>query len=214
MVILGVHCGHNSSAALMVDGTIVGAVQEERFTKRKNQVAFPARAIRHLIDCHLKGDVKRIDTVAFASRKADPTGLAVARYSDFDVADHIKENHEYWRPVFYEGRPNDGEYWRKMFHRGEHLNHDHNVDVDKLMSMPLAEAIPYLNSVERPEVMRRLFGWKGAFEQLDHHSCHAYYAFYGAPIAREHWGDVLVLTADSWGDDSNWSAWSVEPDGV
>jgi carbamoyltransferase len=214
MIILGIHCGHNSSAALMRDGTIIGAAQEERFTKRKNQVAFPVRVIRHLVDCHLGGDAGRIDKVAFATLKADPTGLAVARYSDFDAVDHVKENHEYWRPVFYEGQPNDGEYWREMFHRGEHLNRDHNVDVDKLMSMPLAEAIPYLNSIERPAALKRSFGWTGPFEQLDHHSCHAYYAFYGAPTTRQHGQDVLILTADSWGDDCNWSAWTVEPDGV
>jgi carbamoyltransferase len=53
MAILGVHCGHNSSAALMVDGRIVGAAQEERFTKRKNQVAFPVRAVKHLLSVHL-----------------------------------------------------------------------------------------------------------------------------------------------------------------
>jgi carbamoyltransferase len=214
MMILGVHCGHNSSAALMRDGAIIGAVQEERFTKRKNQVAFPVRAIQHLIDCHLAGDASRIDKVAFATLKADPTGLALARYSNFDVADHVKENYEYWRPVFYESRPNDGEYWRAMYRRGEHLNHNHNVDVEKLMSMPLAEAVPYLNSVERPAVMRRAFGWNGPFEQFDHHSCHAYYAFYGAPILRKLWDDVLILTADSWGDDCNWSAWKVERDGL
>jgi carbamoyltransferase len=213
-MILGVHCGHNSSAALMRDGAIIGAVQEERFTKRKNQVAFPVRAIQHLIDCHLAGDASRIDKVAFATLKADPTGLALARYSNFDVADHVKENYEYWRPVFYESRPNDGEYWRAMYRRGEHLNHNHNVDVEKLMSMPLAEAVPYLNSVERPAVMRRAFGWNGPFEQFDHHSCHAYYAFYGAPILRKLWDDVLILTADSWGDDCNWSAWKVEPGGL
>jgi carbamoyltransferase len=214
MIILGLHCGHNSSAALMRDGKIIGAVQEERFTKRKNQVAFPVRAIRDLVDCHLGGEAGHIDKVVFASRKADPIGLAVARYSDFDVADHVKENHEYWRRVFYEGNPNDGNYWRDMFWRGEHLNRDHNADVEKLMSMPLVEAVPYLNSIERPAVMRRVFGWEGPFEQIDHHSCHAYYAFYGAPVARERWHDVLILTADSWGDDCNWSAWTVDPDGV
>ena len=213
MIILGVHCGHNSSAALMRDGMIIGAVQEERFTKRKNQVAFPVRAIRHLIECHLGGDAKRIDQVAFATLKSDPTGLAVTRYSGFEVADHIKENHEYWRPVFYEGKPNDGEYWRAMYHRGEHLNHDHNIDVEKLMSMPLAEAVPYLNSVERPAVMQRAFGWSGKHVQLDHHSCHAYYAFYGDRVAPQKPDDVLVLTADSWGDDCNWSAWTPAPDG-
>jgi carbamoyltransferase len=213
MNILGIHCGHNSAASLMIGDAIVGALQEERFSKRKNQVAFPARAIRRLLDVHLGGEASRIDRVVFATRDVDPTGLAVARYSDFEVEDHIKENREYWRGVFYDGWPNDGGYWVDMFKRGERLNRDHNVDVDALMVKPLPDAIRYLSEVERPAAMKRLFGWEGAFDIADHHSCHAYYAFYGAPIARERWLETLILTADSWGDGCNWSAWNVEGDG-
>ncbi len=213
MIILGVHCGHNSSAALMVDGEIVGAVQEERFTKRKNQVAFPARAIRHLADCHLQGDIARIDRVAFSSKLIDPVGLAVSRYSDFDVADHVRENHEYWYPVFYEGKPQDGAFWREMYRRGERRNVDHNIDADSLMSVPFDEAWRLISEVERPAAMKRLFGWEGAYEYLDHHACHAHYAFYGAPIARTLWDQVLVLTADARGDNDTWSASEISSDG-
>jgi len=213
MIILGVHCGHNSSAALMVDGRVIGAVQEERFTKCKNQVAFPKRAIRHLADVHLDGNARLIDRVAFATRDVDPIGLAIARYSNFEVQDHVKENHEYWRGVFYESKANNGSYWVEMFRRGEQLNADHNVDVETLMGMPLSEAVRYLSDVERPAALHRHFDWQGETEILDHHACHAYYALYGAPIARRRWPDTLILTADSWGDDCNWSAWTVEPGG-
>jgi len=213
MNILGIHCGHNSSAALMVDGSLVGAVQEERFTKRKNQVAFPARSVRHLVDRHLDGDIRRLGRVALAGRVVDPIGLAVGRYSEFDVADHINENREYWRGVFYEGKPNDGSYWHDMFRRGEKLNSDHNVDVDKLMSMPMADAFREISEVERQAAMRRIFGWKGPFDVLDHHGCHAYYAFYGQHIARKCWDDVLILTADALGDHRDWSAWLPQADG-
>lgn len=214
MNILAIHCGHNSSAALMCDGVIVGAVQEERFTKRKNQVAFPVRAIRHLVDLHLGGDVGRVDRVALAGKVVDPTGLAVARYSEFDVADHIKENHDYWRGIFYEGKPSDGRYWVEMFRRGEKLNHDHNVDVDKMMAMPLADAFSYMSEVERQDAMRRHFGWEGPFDALDHHACHAHYAFYGQAIPEKYWDDVLILTADALGDRRDWSASTVNADGT
>jgi carbamoyltransferase len=213
MNILGIHCGHNASAALMIDGRLVGAVQEERFTKRKNQVAFPLRAVRALIDTHLGGDAAALCHVAFATRDVDPVGLALSRYSEFDVADHVQEMREYWRPVYYEGRPNDGSYWLDMYRRGEKLNRDHNVDAERLMSMPMAQAVRLLSDVERPAILARALGWKGTHEVLDHHACHAYYGFYGARIAKERWQDVLVLTADSWGDGCNWSAWSVAPDG-
>ena len=36
MYLLGIHDGHNASAALMKDGVITDAIQEERFNKIKN----------------------------------------------------------------------------------------------------------------------------------------------------------------------------------
>lgn len=213
MIILGIHCGHNSSAALMIDGAIVGAVQEERFSKRKNQVAVPVRAIRHLVDVHLDGAATQISRIALATREIDPIGLAVSRYSDFSVEDHVREMHDYWRPIFYDGGVNDGSYWIDMFRRGERLNGDHNVDAATLLAKPLPEAIRYVSEVERPAVVERAIGWNGPSDTIDHHACHAHYAFHGAPIPRQRWDDVLVLTADSWGDGRNWSAWTVAPDG-
>ena len=39
---------HDSAAALVVDGEIVAAAQEERFTRKKHDDAFPASAHRLL----------------------------------------------------------------------------------------------------------------------------------------------------------------------
>src|SRR5688500_12950324 len=41
---------HDSAAALVVDGRIVAAAQEERFTRRKHDDRFPAHAIRACLD--------------------------------------------------------------------------------------------------------------------------------------------------------------------
>lgn len=214
MNILGIHCGHNSSAALMIDGRIVGAVQEERFTKQKNQSAFPAQSIRHLVKAHLVGDFSRVHRVAFASKDVDPVGLAVARYSESSVLDHIRENHRYWKPVFYSGAPHEGDYWREMYRNGECLNRDHNLDTSYMLSdLSLTQIARHVSDVLRPEAMKRLFGWSGPYEIIDHHTCHAYYAFYGGPVPVERQREALVLTADSWGDGQNWSAWKPLPDG-
>ncbi len=40
---------HDSAAALIVDGRIVAAAQEERFTRRKHDPAFPARAVEYCL---------------------------------------------------------------------------------------------------------------------------------------------------------------------
>ncbi len=206
MKFLTIHCGHNSSAALMIDGRIVGAVQEERFACRKNQVAFPVQSIRHLLDRHLAGDIAALDRVGFTSTDVDPIGFVISRYTDFSVFDHIRENKEYWYGVFYEGKPHDGWYWREMYRRGECLNRDHNVDPDEMINVPFGKGFRYDADVGRAKLMTRHFGWNGPNQTIDHHTCHAYYAFYGAPIPRDRWEDTLVLTADALGDGLNWSA--------
>ena len=40
---------HDSAAALVVDGNIVAAAQEERFTRKKHDAEFPAEAIRYCL---------------------------------------------------------------------------------------------------------------------------------------------------------------------
>ena len=55
---------HDSAAALVVDGEIVAAAQEERFTRKKHDAGFPAHAARWCLK-HGGVDVSRIDAVAF-----------------------------------------------------------------------------------------------------------------------------------------------------
>ena len=55
---------HDSAAALVVDGEIVAAAQEERFTRKKHDPGFPARAITYCLQ-EAELDVSRLDYVAF-----------------------------------------------------------------------------------------------------------------------------------------------------
>ena len=41
---------HDSAAALVIDGRIVAAAQEERFSRRKHDPRFPARAVRFCLE--------------------------------------------------------------------------------------------------------------------------------------------------------------------
>src|SRR5512139_3019434 len=41
---------HDSAAALVVDGEIVAAAQEERFTRKKHDADFPSHAVRFCLD--------------------------------------------------------------------------------------------------------------------------------------------------------------------
>jgi carbamoyltransferase len=61
--ILGISCYyHDSAACLVVDGEIVAAAQEERFTRKKHDAGFPSRAVAY---CLAEGGLDRLDHVAF-----------------------------------------------------------------------------------------------------------------------------------------------------
>src|SRR5574338_47472 len=55
---------HDSAAALIVDGEIVAAAQEERFTRKKHDHEFPSRAVEYCLrEAGLRPD--QIDLVGF-----------------------------------------------------------------------------------------------------------------------------------------------------
>ncbi len=65
MNILGISCYyHDAAAALVVDGHIVAAAQEERFTRIKHDERFPVHAVRYCLD-EAGLSINDIDYVAF-----------------------------------------------------------------------------------------------------------------------------------------------------
>jgi carbamoyltransferase len=65
-IILGIHDGHNCGAALVCDGRVIAAVNEERLTRRKNDVGYPRRAIEEVLA--VAGvEARRVSGVAYAS---------------------------------------------------------------------------------------------------------------------------------------------------
>src|SRR3954464_12226615 len=55
---------HDSAAALVVDGEIVAAVQEERFSREKYDPRFPAQSVRYCLD-EVGIPPEQLDYVAF-----------------------------------------------------------------------------------------------------------------------------------------------------
>jgi carbamoyltransferase len=82
MIILGITAFiHNASAALVVDGEIVAAADEERFTREKFTGAFPRRAIEYCLE---RGGsrLREVDWMAFywdPWRRVGRRGLMMAR---------------------------------------------------------------------------------------------------------------------------------------
>jgi carbamoyltransferase len=71
MNILGIACGHDAGACLVVDGVIVADAAEERFSRIKHDTGFPGAAIRY---CLAEGKIgaREIDVVAIAGQFLAP----------------------------------------------------------------------------------------------------------------------------------------------
>jgi carbamoyltransferase len=65
MLVLGISAFyHDSAAAIICDGKIVAAAQEERFTRKKHDPGFPANAIAYCL-AEAKADTKSVDCAVF-----------------------------------------------------------------------------------------------------------------------------------------------------
>lgn len=65
MYILGISAFyHDSAAALLKDGEVIAAAQEERFTRKKHDAAFPLNAVNYVLD-HAGLDLVDVDFVVF-----------------------------------------------------------------------------------------------------------------------------------------------------
>lgn len=74
--IIGVHDGHNASAAILEDGVLRFAIQEERLTATKNFYGFPSQSVKACLDfCGIKpGDVAEL---AFVTMRRTPARFQV-----------------------------------------------------------------------------------------------------------------------------------------
>ena len=76
MTVLGISCWyHDAAAALVRDGEIVAAAQEERFSRRKHDAEFPRNAITYcLAEAGIEGlddNVVYPDELGYAERAAE-----------------------------------------------------------------------------------------------------------------------------------------------
>jgi carbamoyltransferase len=89
MIVLGITDGHNASAAVVRDGKLIAAVQEERLTRVKNQWGMPEKAIEQVLS--LAG-VTRDQVDIFAV-----TGVYEDKEQDWD-RDSVLARYEAARP--------------------------------------------------------------------------------------------------------------------
>ena len=85
MYLLGIHDGHNASVALMKDGKIIDAVQEERFKKIKNFGGYPKESIKYILRKNSL-DHDKIDEFVFASQ--------ISYYKDLENRENVLKKYK------------------------------------------------------------------------------------------------------------------------
>ncbi|MDQ1613845.1 MAG: carbamoyltransferase [Pyrinomonadaceae bacterium] len=145
---------HDSAACLVVDGEIVAAAQEERFTRRKHDHRFPTHAVRYcLAEAGLSADT--LDYVSFYDKPLIKFERLLETYLDYAPAGF---------PSFLKAMP----AWMK----------------EKLwMSDLIGTEMARVEGIEdKKDAKRRAkqFTWKLLFG--DHHESHAASAFYPSPF--------------------------------
>jgi carbamoyltransferase len=184
-----------SSAALYVDGKVVAAAHEERFTRLKNDEVFPEHAINYCLNQAGIAPAE-LDAVAIASFIA-PFDDLVVRRSQWTTEDYLKEQHFRWRPYLVDKSATlpsltelfadrlaldmyPANYWKENFNapdRNQKFAKDREQIVADFLRIPVAKV-----------------------RRIEHHRCHAAYSYYASPWRGE---KVLALTIDGLGDNLN-----------
>ncbi|MEU7804629.1 carbamoyltransferase [Micromonospora arborensis] len=71
---------HDSAAALVEDGTVVAAAQEERFTRRRHDPSFPGNAVRYCL-AERGVDLTSVDRIAYYEDPLRKFGRVLATYA-------------------------------------------------------------------------------------------------------------------------------------
>lgn len=207
---LAVHSGHNGSCALMKDGVIVTAVQEERFSRIKNDVGYPKRAIAHCMkSARISG--KDLAGVAYTTIDLSSVFVKSKHYVNFSVRDYIDFYGEKYYIKKLRGE-NCLEYLRWLRDDPQFTKQDPYYDFsylsDEILLDPVKDSEVFRK--ERARMLAAQLGIEPAKVQfIDHHTCHAYYAYFGSPFRGE---PCIVITLDSFGDGRNQTVWQAEGD--
>src|SRR3989337_2882527 len=184
MIVLGINSSHCATACVLINGKIVACISEERLTRIKNQSGLPVNAVKEVLN-EAKLKANDIDSVAFSFEDmAINTGYSVLdagekdswRLSNplFPLVWKIKE----WMLAKIPSSRNAYIFLQEVFYK--------NFMFPK-MKEGLLSTFEKKTGISKEKVMF-----------VDHHTAHAYTAYYGSS---EYWKDKkLILTLDAMGD--------------
>ncbi len=207
---LALSVSHNSSAALMRDGEIIVAVCEERSCRKKNYVGYPKQAVEY---CLKKVGITGSQLSRVAYTTVDNPGILVKAKTNTEFT--LQDYRDYYGEKFYKRRLrgedcSDYLLWLRddpQFNSNREY-FDFSYLTDEVVQNEASDF-----ELFRQEQARTLAKHLGIpaekVEFLDHHTCHAYYTYFGSPFRQD---DCIILTIDGWGDGRNQTVWKVSGD--
>jgi len=193
-VILGINDSHDASACIVINGKLVAAISEERIQRVKNMGGFPKNAIEQCMK--LAGITKsEISAVAVGNIHVSCENL-YNFVPTLSIEEQYLVEEKYWKPTIYENKqikirdilPN---YKPKgiLYYPLSSIPFAFNRELDQ-------ETIDSLAQMRR-QFIAEFFGLsEDKIFFMDHHTCHAYYAYYAQPKRDA----MMVITADAGGD--------------
>ena len=194
MILLGINDGHDASAALVIDGKIIGAVQEERIARKKNISSFPINSIKYLLKTY-NISPKNIEQVCVANKNLQPLQLWNI-YADFSVNDWHTFQNFYKNKIYFKKKQKLNDLFKNYkpkYKLGYSLkNIPFSVDFDKK-----SKILDKIQKLRIDTISKYLQISEDKISFFDHHDCHAYYGYYTNVFKNK---NQNIVTCDAGGD--------------
>ena len=200
MIYLGINVSHGASASLMVNGKIIISIQEERLTNIKNFSGYPKKSIDFCLK-YIKKNKLKIDIAAFSTCHDEAFQYKYPFGHFFEIEDYQK----YYGKEYYKKKikKEPVEKYLKKLSLDKRNTTDHYLPLKEVTGKKLFNQTFFIKMLKKFLLMQG----KDLIDKitfLDHHSCHAYYAFYYQPNRNR---KSAVVTLDSDGDNMNQTVW-------
>ena len=194
----------------MLNGEIISAVCEERSVRKKNYFGYPKNAIDY---CLYKAGISGKDISQVAYTTIQNSGILVKSKTITEFT--LKDYWDYYGDRYFKRKMKgiDTLDYLQWLRDADQFNQSHEYFDFSYLSDEVLTDTELDEELFRKEQARTLSDHLGIESEsvkfLDHHTCHAYYAYYGSPFRGK---ECVVLTLDGWGDGRNQTAWKVKND--
>lgn len=166
---------------------------------QKNDESYPKDAIEFCLAHAETKSGNDVDIVAIGSLMHDIWHRLADYYSSFSIEDRMKEQHDYWKPMLYEGKQIA---WQELY--SDRMDFDQYPGTWGKLASEFSHSY-YLTEPDQQKVNEHIVTTisehtgvpHDRFRFVDHHTAHASYAYFASPYRD---GETLVLTLDAFGD--------------